>query len=181
MSRRRLPVLLSVLALAPVLSACGEEKVTRAESEGEYFHVAGVKYQVQLSRLLNEKDSEDRGYLDGVALGEQQLGDGEVWFGVFLRAQSESEQPVRTAEDFEIVDTTGKRFRPVALDSTQAWKPSVLNRRNDKQPNGVELSSYSPTGGQVLLFKLPNSSLDNRPLELKVEQGGAEGSVNLDV
>ena len=55
-------------------------------------------------------------------------------------------------------------------------------------PNGLipdpgQAASYNPTQGALLLFKVKNSSLGNRPLEfiIKSPSGGDEGVIDVDV
>ena len=56
---------------AAVFSGCGnkQEIVTVAETEGDYVDVAGLTYQVQLSRFLKPGDVEDKQYLMGLPEG----------------------------------------------------------------------------------------------------------------
>ena len=77
-----LPVALAALALG----ACGnkEDHVLHAATEGIYLDVGGLKYQVQISRVLNANDREDRDYLVDLP-ADQQLGSNDNWFAVFMR------------------------------------------------------------------------------------------------
>ena len=61
MSRRLVTLLLVALA-ALVVGACGnkEDKTLHGATEGIYIDVGGLKYQVQISRVLNPTDREDR-------------------------------------------------------------------------------------------------------------------------
>src|SRR5215217_7390568 len=94
--------LLCVAALAAVAaSGCGNkhDKVTLAETEGIYVTVDDVKYQIQISRILNEAAPDDSAYLRGLPEDEE-LADDEVWYAIFMRAENDTDDPHPMAEDF---------------------------------------------------------------------------------
>ena len=181
--KRRL-ALLAALSAAAGLSACGNGgEVSHADSEGTSITVGGLQYQVQISRQLNPRDLEDREYLTGVDPVGGRLGNNEVFFAVFLRVKNATSQQQASAGDFTITDTIGEQFRPVPVRNTFAYRPQPL-AADATVPNGIEPAAYAPTQGKMLLFKLPNGALDNRPLELEVKSPQTPqqvGSFNLDV
>ena len=81
----------AVLVAALVFAGCGDKHDYNlaAETEGEYVDVGPMKYQVQISRLLNPNDPEDRGYLIDLPAGES-LGADDEWFAVFMRVENGS-------------------------------------------------------------------------------------------
>src|SRR6478609_9758925 len=110
-------VLLAFVAVA--VAGCGGYKTavtTIAETEGVYVDVAGLTYQIQLSRFLNPGDVEDKQYLYGLPAGvPKQLPGDEIWFGVWMRVKNYSEQALTPTDDFKIVDTEGNEFEPIPL------------------------------------------------------------------
>ncbi|HEV2062277.1 MAG TPA: hypothetical protein VGR12_05435, partial [Solirubrobacteraceae bacterium] len=118
-------VLLVCVLLALGVAACGQEAQEEggyqtenaqvAETEGIYLELSEVKYQVQVSRQLNPLLVGDRDYLDGIAPADRDLGDDEVWFGVWVRVENEKEEPVQTASRFTIVDTQENEYVPVNI------------------------------------------------------------------
>ncbi len=187
-----LAVLAAVLALG--VSACGQEErdpggfqtenAQVAETEGIYLELSEVKYQVQVSRQLNPLLVDDRAYVEGVAAADEELADDEEWFGVWMRVENESGDPIRTASRFTIVDTQENEYVPVAIDRRNpfAYQAGTVA--------GLELYPHpdSPAGerppyASLILYKLKRFSLDNRPLELIIDDpaGGERGIVNLDV
>ena len=71
MSLRPLRVLLLLVlaaASAGALAGCGNKLEVRTvgETEGIYIDVGELRYQVQLSRIINPNDIEDRHYLAGL-------------------------------------------------------------------------------------------------------------------
>ena len=114
MTRRLLMVLALGAALA--LAGCGNRVETRtlAETEGLYLDVGNLKYQVQISRIINQYDIEDRNYLRGLPSGTLPPKADEAWFGVWLRVQNTtSDNTFETAQDFEIVDTQENTYEPL--------------------------------------------------------------------
>jgi len=179
--------LLMLLALTTVLAGCAEKIETRTvgETEGLYIDIGELKYQVQVSRIINPDDIEDRHYLTGLPEGTLPPKADEAWFGVWLRVQNTtSEKTLQTAEQFQIVDTQEHEFEPIELEGNPfAYAPQALG------PNTVLPDSESPPGqgpiqGSLLLFKLTNEALQNRPLEFKIqspEQADDIGIVDLDI
>jgi hypothetical protein len=183
------PLLAALVALAFALTAgaCGnrEEHRVRAETEGIYLDVGGLQYQVQISRQLNSADVEDRAYFVGVKDPERQLGRDETWFAIFIKVWNSGDRTRQAAEHFEIEDTAGRKYEPVAVGANNlfAYRPARL------PPDGTlpvqESTAYeAATGGALLLFKLTDESLSNRPLELTVQSPEREQEkavVDLDV
>jgi hypothetical protein len=197
MKVRALSSALLALALATALGACGNkhETVTVAETEGIYIDVAGLTYQVQVSRELNPRDIEDQGYLKGLPEGTPPLKPTESWFGVFVRVWNEEEDPARAAEEFRVVDTQYRDgqpcepatgcFAPVALDTSVnsfAYTPTQVDP-GEQYPPPSSVAWEGVIAGSILLFRIPYASYDNRPLELKLKSAASatEGTVRLDI
>jgi hypothetical protein len=184
MLRRLLAVALS-LALVAGLSACGnkQSQTLTADTEGVYVDVGNLKYQVEISRTLNAADPEDAEYLKGVTT---QLGTEDVWFAVFVRVENDTNKVQHPATQFDIVDTLNNVFNPVAIDLKSndfGYSPVSLPGKS-LLPNVDAIASQNSIGGQLLLFKMPRQTLDNRPLELKIHDPAdfqTVGTVNLDV
>ena len=176
------PVALAALALG----ACGnkEEVTLHGTTEGVYIDVGDLKYQVQISRLLNPTDREDSGYLVDLP-ADQQLGPKENWFAVFMRVENTSDKPERATNGYSIRDTQGNIYRPLAMGPKNVfvYRPAVL------QPKDILPFADSPAGantiqGAMLLFKIPVANFQNRPLQLLIPPPtgeGETGSVDLDV
>jgi hypothetical protein len=174
---------IAVVALALPLGACGKEKTTTfGLTEGTYLDVGPMAYQIQISRILNPSDPEDRDYMQGVP---GTVAPDEVWFAVFVRGQNTSAHTQQAADDFEITDTLNNRFRPVAIARTNpfAYKARPV-AHGQVIPSG---SSAAGSGvvqqGAMLLFKIKLSSLSDRPLEFHIKSPTVpqkEGTVELD-
>ena len=183
-ARFALLCLASFAALAA--SGCGnkEELVTVAETEGIYVTVDDLKYQIQISRILDPASREDEAYLRGVAETET-LSEDEVWYGIFMRVENDTDEPHPMATDFVIHDTEGHTYEPVDIDpelNVFAYEPEEL------QPGRVYPLLNAPAAdntirGGLILFKIPASSLGNRPLELEIESptGGQNAIIDIDV
>ncbi len=192
-SPRPLALLLAaVLALGA--SACGQEEVDPggyqtenaqvAETEGIYLEVGEMKYQVQLSRQMNPALVDDQAFFEGVSEGDLDLASDEVWFGVWMRVENVTDEPHEAATRFTIVDTQENEYVPVRIDGANPFAyrgGEVAGGELLPSPNGPA-GERSPNGA-VMLFKLKRFSLDNRPLELIIDdpEGGRRGIVNLDV
>ena len=193
-ARRTLAALLSLAAVAG-LSACGgtqeeqdpgqfqSENAQVAETEGIYVHLDELKYQVQISRQLNPLIPADRDFFQGVSAFDRELESDEVWFGIWMRVENDTEEPIPSVEEFEIRDTQENVYRPVTFDRTNVWAYRPVRVQGDKlYPTAETPAAERQPFGALILFKVRRFSLDNRPLELILRsQSGEEAFVNLDV
>jgi len=188
MQLRRLAAITAVaLAAATSLTACGSggKEPTAGETEGIYVNTGDLKYQVQISRQLNAADFEDRDYLTGIPVADRTLKPGQEWFAVFIRVFNTTKEAHPSASQFEIRDTTGEVFKPIAINTNinrVAYRPADVGA-GDQIPVPGSLARENLTQGGLILFKVPNTAYDNRPLELIIESpsGDGEATVDLDV
>ena len=184
---RRLHVLALLLAGVVAVGGCGGSETSTqaaASTEGLYLEVGGLKYQVQISRYLNPAHPEDSAYLKGLPAGTA-AGPDEVWFGVFMRVENDGERPARATSSFEITDTQENTFRPIPLDprvNVFAYQPTTL-QPGTVVPHPDSVAGQGVIQGSLVLFKLKESDLENRPLILHVREGasGHSRSVSLDL
>jgi hypothetical protein len=184
-SARRLWIIACALGLAVGLAACGQTSQPTSElNNGVYVDAGPITYQLQVSRELNPFLVEDRQYLAGLPAGTPAATANQLWYGVFLWAKNQTEQPQPTASTFDIVDSNGDHFVPIRLDSAlngYAWTQQTL-LPGGVQPEANTTASFGPTQGGLLLFKLPTSVYSNRPLTLQIHApGGAKGQISLDL
>jgi hypothetical protein len=184
-SARRLWILVCALALAVGLAACGQvSDPTSTLNDGVYVDAGPITYQLQVSRQLNQYATEDSQYLAGLPAGEGSLTPDQLWYGVFLWAKNQTDQPHATADTFTIVDSIGDVYHPIRLNAElngYAWTSQIL------QPGGIEpapntTASFGPTGGGLLLFKLPTEVYSDRPLTLYIyPPSGSPAQISLDL
>ena len=167
--RRPVAVLLALLALAASVAATGcgkseEEKLSEPKREGLSFKLDELDYNVFITRQLNIRNAEDHDYYRG-----PDAPPGSALYGVFLQVCNDAASPRTSASDFKIVDTQNEEFRPKKLPKTNffAYQPTKLHPEGCLPIPGSAAAS-GPTGGSLLLFQLPISATENRPLELEV-------------
>jgi hypothetical protein len=184
--RTRLLTLLLVAFAAVALGACGDKqaRTLHGATEGTYIDVDNLKYQVQISRLLNPTDREDEGYLVDLPAGES-LGPSDQWFAVFMRVENDSDKPGRAATNYDIRDTQGNVYRPINMGPKNvfAYRSAVLQPK-DLLPLPSSAAAENTIQGSMLLFKIPTANFQNRPLVLEIPSpsGSKEvGTVDLDV
>jgi hypothetical protein len=182
---RRLSILAGAISLALGLAACGHKEAhpVVADNEGFYVDAGAVTYQVQLSRELNPYATEDKAYLNGASAGSPRPN--EEWFAVFLWAKNQTNTTQTTSDSFDIVDTQGNTYYPVALDprlNPYAWTSQTL-KPLATEPAADSTPSFGPTQGAELLFKINISAYDNRPLTLEIRAPGQANpsTVSLDL
>jgi hypothetical protein len=181
---RTAPLAALVIA-ALAVAGCGSGGTsikTTAETEGIYLDLGDMKYQIQMSRYLNPSDVEDRAYLLGLPTGVEPTGK-EVWFGIWMRVQNETDRTLPAATQYEIHDTQENVYRPVPLDPKAN---AFAYQGGDVEPKGLlpapdSAAGAGPIQGSLVLFKVRVDSLQNRPLELKITQGGDTDTAAIDV
>ena len=160
-------------ALALLGTGCGnkEEVTTEAPTEGLWLDVGALDYHVQGSRQLNPTIVPDDAYVAGVPQGILPPGAKETWFAVFLRVENRTDKPHPVAEDIEIVDTEERTYKPLVLKPESnpfAYGPTILSPEGSL-PAPDSAKEFNSTAGALLLFKIPLTSYQNRPLELKIK------------
>lgn len=180
--------LIAVIAAAGLLAAgCGDKisNVTRGEDEGTFVDVGPLAYQVQISRYLNPYDTEDRAYLSGLPAGTPSDQKGQEWFGVFVRIKNYSKQTQRPApaSGYTITDTQGDTYHPVPLNRQVNWYAYAPAKILPAAwfPNQESTAGINPINGELLIFRFPTSTIQNRPLDLHIDQGGHSASISLDL
>jgi hypothetical protein len=185
----RLTALLGVIAASLLLSGCAltARKVLTGVSQAEltagvepYFNVGGVTYQIQESRQLNPYSDD---YVDFTGLkGAQSISGNDFWYGVFLWAKNQSARTLTPASKFVLTDSAGDSYSPTALPSINpfAWTAQPLEQ-NDIEPDPDSIASAGTTGGGLILFKLPTSVYQNRPLTLHIYAQGASTAASVDL
>lgn len=193
-ARRRLPVAILLVVLAALaLSACGDSHtpLTHEDNTGaggvnsNYITLGGVKYQVQISRELNPYKVEDAAYLSGIPAAKRQPPPGYVWFAVFLLALNPGHSPEPVASTFALNDTQGNVYTPITLPAGNLYAYHATTLQPGQQIPIVDSTAYySPTQAALLLFQIPTSAYDNRPLTLTFSDPADPtkvGTVTLDV
>ena len=182
MSRRNrfAPMALAALvlfALALTVSACGYSSDSKDVVEGEVVELGELKYQVIFSRFLNLNDNEDSPYL----VGQQPAAKGSNYFGVFLEVQNKSEDTQKLASSFTIADADGQTFDALPSESLYAFPLGGEVESQEPIPAPDSTAQQGPIQGSLVLFELPASASENRPLTLEIAGPDGPAEVTLDL
>lgn len=176
---RFLLVLVALAALA--LAGCDKEVKPVEAKEGGRIYLDGLFYQAQLSRQLNQRDTEDSFYLVDQPTPEP----GESYFGVFMRVDNEDTgkrvTPV-AIDEMKIKDAKGEEYLPIPVHA-KGWgyEPAPLGK-GAHLPIPDSPADIGPIRGGLILFKIPLKGLEDRPLELEIEApSGKHAAILLDV
>lgn len=155
---------------ATALAACGKSGQTHnADNEGLYVNVGSLLYQVQNSRELNPYSAEDFGYLAGLPTATAALTPQQAWFGVFMLVVNKTAHAQPATGEYYITDTEENVYKPIPNPGTNPFSyRSVTVPAHSQLPLPSSPASTGATGGEVLLFKLPFTAFDNRPLDLHI-------------
>jgi hypothetical protein len=169
--------LLALVLAALALSACGYESHEKEVVEGEPVTLGELKYNVIFSRFLNPDDNEDSAYL----VGQPTPPPGSAYFGVFFEVQNESEEPQTLAEHFTIHDADRQRFEAIESESLYALPFGGEVESQEQIPVLDSTPETGPIEGSLVLFELPASASENRPLTLEIPGPGGPAEVTLDL
>lgn len=179
-SRRTMLSLFAVLALAVTafaLSACGYSSDSKDVVEGEPVKLGELQYNVIFSRFLNPNDNEDSAYL----AGQPDPPAGHTYFGVFLEVQNESEDPRTLADAFTITDAGHETFDAIPSKSLYALPFGGEVESQEQIPVLDSTPQEGPIEGSLVLFELPASASENRPLTLSIPGPEGPATVTLDL
>ena len=177
---RRIAAILLCLStaagLAGALSACGAEAESEA-AEGEPVEVAGLAYNVALTRFLNPDDNEDAEYL----VGMQAPAPGKSYLGVFLTIANDTDQSLPSATGYTVIDTTGKEYEALDSEGPFALQLGAEVPASGELPLPDSTAASGPNQASLLIFLVDDSVSDNRPLRLEIHGSGEDGEVTLDI
>jgi hypothetical protein len=178
-TRLVLPLLAALLLglLALTMSACGYSSDSKDVAEGEVVELGNLKYQVVFSRFLNPNDNEDAAYL----VGQPPPPKGSNYFGVFLEVQNKSEDTQKLAESFTIKDAEKNTYDAIPSESLYAFPFGGKVESQEPIPAPDSTPQQGPIEGSLVLFQLPASASENRPLTLFIAGPEGPAEIKLDL
>jgi hypothetical protein len=182
---RRAFVLALLLVSGLLLGACGNKQDTApwARRKGCTSPSPTSPTRSRSPAFLNPADVEDQSYFEGLGPEVTPPARDETWFAVFMRVSNPTNQVLDPTSQFSIVDTQENHFDPVPVDNVFAYRPEAL-RGGVVYPDPDSVAGQGAIQGTMVLFKVKIASLQNRPLELKIESEvtpPSEAIVDLDV
>jgi hypothetical protein len=178
--RRLVSPLFAALALGALtlaISACGYESSSTNVVEGEPVALGEVQYNVIFSRYLNRNDTEDSAYL----IGQPPPPPGTAYFGVFFQVQNESKEPQPLPQTLTIRDAEHETFDALPSRSLYALHLGAEIDAKDGLPAQDSTPQQGPIEGSLVIFLLPDSASENRPLVLEIPGAEESAKVTLDL
>jgi hypothetical protein len=174
-----LAVLAVALLLGLGLSGCDTNpQDTLHVDEGEPMQLGDLVYNVQISRILNPSDGEDKAYLAGQPPPPKD----HFYLGVFMEVDNRSDSAQQVPTAFKVVDTGGTEFDPVPSDSLFALDLGGRAPPNRQLPEPETTAANGPIQGAMVLFLIDGAALEDRPLVLHIPSStGSVGDVELDI
>lgn len=170
--------LLALSGLAFGVSACGYESDEKEVVEGEPVKLGDLSYNAIFSRYLNPNDNEDSAYL----VGQKPAPKGSSYFGVFFEVQNETEETQTLADSMTIEDADHNEFEALPSESLYAMPLGGEVEEHEQVPILDSTPEQGPIEGSLVLFLLPESANEARPLTLSIPgPDGEHGEVTLDL
>ena len=180
--RRRIPTL-ALLALAGLVLAALADRLRfrgrdRRSAEGEPIEIAGLSYNIQITRFLNPDDTEDAEYLvgqppakPGTSLPRRLHGRSPT-----TATSRGPRRPTSPSSTRSTTSTTPSRARARTRSrSAPRWRPRANCRPRLRPPQ------TGPNQGSLLIFPVSDDVSDNRPLRLEIQTYDGSGEVILDI
>ncbi|MDX6581101.1 MAG: hypothetical protein QOI10_285 [Solirubrobacterales bacterium] len=183
MRRRIAATALAVALFAFVggLAACGSGDEPTGDGgaavEGEPIEIAGLSYNVQITRFLNPEDTEDAEYLVGLPPPPP----GISYLGVFLVIENQSGDSRLSATNYTVRDTLLKKYDFVESESPYALGVGADVPAEGQIPIPDSTAATGPNQGSLLIFPVAQNIGDNRPLRLEIQTYAGTGEVILDI
>jgi hypothetical protein len=168
---------LALLACAVLLAACGSESHSKEVVEGQPVELGELKYNVVFSRFLNPNDNEDAAYL----AGQEPAPPGSSYFGVFFEVQNEGEEPQTLPDSFTIHDVDGRPYEAIPSESLYALPFGGEVEAEEQIPVLDSTAQQGAIEGALVLFELPETASDARPLVLEVPGPEGPAEITLDL
>ena len=178
-SRRPLALIAAaaLLLLGVVAAGCGKEENSKDTSEGVPVVLGDMQYKVLFSRFLNPDDVEDHEYLVGQPAPKPDA----HYLGVFVQIINKNKDADGTIPSgWVITDTQDNSYFPVRSDSPYALAFGDSVGPEDQVPALDSTAQVGPIGGSMILFEIPDSANDNRPLEMEIPTPDGTARVRLD-
>jgi hypothetical protein len=168
---------LALVVAAFALSACGYSSDSKDVVEGEPVKLGELQYNVIFSRFLNPSDNEDSAYL----VGQPAPPEGHSYFGIFIEVQNKSEEAQTLADAFTITDAGHETFDAIPSKSLYALPFGGEVESQEQIPVLDSTPEQGPIEGSLVLFELPASASENRPLTLSIPGPEGPAVVTLDL
>jgi hypothetical protein len=167
----------ALLAILLGLAACGYESDEKDVVEGEPVELGELHYNVIFSRFLNPSDNEDSAYL----VGQPKPPPGSAYFGIFFEVQNESKEPQTLPASLKITDADHAEFEAIPSESLYAFPLGGEVEAEEQVPILDSTPQTGPLEGSLVLFELPASASENRPLTLHIPGPDGPAEVDLDL
>jgi hypothetical protein len=186
LARKTTLAVVCAAALA-LVSGCGNKTqvnegpggaFSQPNREGKTLTLAGLEYTVYITRELNLKITPDQDYYKG-----PEAPPGQAYYGVFIQVCNPKSPPKLSASTFKVTDNQGNEFQPTPAGRNNpfAYAPKTLGQQRCI-PEAGSVAQLGPTEASMILFKLPLSNTENRPLDLDIQAPtGQSKSVELDL
>jgi hypothetical protein len=169
----------AVITLGVLVSGCDTNpEDAKQVVEGQPIKVGDLLYNVQITRILNPEDPEDKAYL----VDQQPPSGDQYYLGVFMRIDNEESVSAQVPSEFKVVDTVGDTFAPIPSKSLFALKLGATIHGGGELPELESTAANGPIEGSMVLFRIDGAAIQDRPLTLEIPSAdGSTGEVELDI
>lgn len=143
--------------------------------EGSVVELGGIGYRVLLARQLNPAIQPDQ-----QLVGDVQVPDGQALFGVFLEGCA-LDGPAAPDAETTLTTALGDAYEPIDLPAEELAFTATRLQAEQCEPDEGSVAERTFNGGAALVFQVPLDAFENRPLALRLRDGGEERRLQLDL
>jgi hypothetical protein len=101
---------------------------------------------------------------------------------VFTQVENhDGESPQPLPDTFTVIDTDEREFEAIPSESLYALELGGEVPPGEELPVADSVPAVGPIEGSLILFQIPDSSAENRPLKLIIEGEDGPAEVELDI
>ena len=166
--------LLLVLAAAVVFV---RPSVTREPNETTAT-VGGLHYSVNNAWVLDPGRSVDAPLAKGLPAADTKAAARQLLYAVFVGVTNDTNRRLPMATDIALRDTRNREFAPIPVGAQNAfaYRPGVMAPRTHRPAPSTAPARDLATAGMMLVFRIPQRSYNDGPLQLVVHDPSHPGT-----
>ena len=158
------------------------DETTQASSAPNYTAatIGGVQYSVAGDSEIHPSSAADARFVKGMPARERRVQKGDRLFGVFVLRSNSTHTALTSASRIDLQDGLGRVHKPLRLSPTNpyTYAPGTVAAGGQLPAPGTPAADDIAATGQLLLYRVPVSQVDNGWLELVVHDPLHQGVVD---
>jgi hypothetical protein len=155
-------------------------RTVQTSPSGTEETVGGLHYHVDNAWILDPSRSVDAPLAKGLARAATRARGHRLLYAVFVGVTNETDRRLPMATDIALRDARNREYAPVHLgrENAFAYRPVVMAPQTHQPAPSTPAANDLSAVGSMLVFRIPQRSYDDGPLELVVHDPAHPASVS---